>query len=96
MANDPKSKLHALLKSGGGASRGAIIHSESELVKMFTVKKCTTKTDMIMCLHDDGSKHNDIAVTLREYGILTQKSAYQMVRNTIDRVSASRLIQKSA
>lgn len=81
-------KLTDLIVKRG--SKGEILYAEDELIKMFTDAECTTKTDMIMHLYGLGHAANDIAKTLLKYNILTEKSYYQMVRNTIDRVTSKK------
>ncbi len=68
---------------------GTVTHSESELFTIFTESGCSTKTDMIMVLHGLGISQSSIAVTLRKYGILSEKSSRQHVRNTIERKTGS-------
>lgn len=85
-ADDPSRLVDLLTRKTSG--RGEIIATEPELLKMFTEAKCTTKTDMMMYLYNAGHPANSIAKTLAEVGILSPKSAYPHVRNTIERKTA--------
>lgn len=82
---EPPRVTELLSKSTG---RGEVLYPESKLFTMFTEAKCKTKTDMIMHLHGLGHPANSIAKTLLEVGILSSKSSYPHVRNTIDRKTA--------
>lgn len=71
------------------SSASTVVLSEEQLFDLFTHFECSTKTDMVVCLHDLGIDQNSIAKTLLEYGILGPKSSRQHVRNTIERKRGS-------
>lgn len=72
-----------------GTSKGTVVMSEENLCDLFTHFQCSTKTSMMVTMHEMGFSNSDIAVTLLEYGILGEKSYRQHVRNTIERCCGS-------
>jgi len=68
-------------------STGTVLYDERKLESILKEAGCTTKADMIMCLHDLGHSNSSIAVTLLKYGVLSEKSYRQHVRNTVERKS---------
>ena len=82
------SKLTSLLTTTN-RSTATIVLSEDQLFDLFTHLECSTKTDMIMSLHNLGFDQSSIAKTLLEHGILSPKSSRQHVRNTIERKTGS-------
>ncbi len=72
-------------------TKGKVLYTESALLELFSKAGCTTKTDMIMVLHDLGHNQSSIAVTLLKFGVLSEKSHRQHVRNTVERKVTSRL-----
>jgi len=66
-------------------STGVVALTDPQLFDLFTHYQCTTKTDMIMVLHELGFEQSTIAKTLLEHGNLSPLSSRQHVRNTIER-----------